>query len=149
MSPRKHFEMPVQEERRIYLEGIREFNDREFFEAHEVWEDVWHVATGSKRYFYQGLIQIAVAFEHWRRGNPAGALSLYRTVFEKFEKMPPAHRRMFLGIDCDALLERFKFAFTPMVQADPAARKTIDLDDHADRLFTIELAEEPFPQSSE
>ena len=51
---------------------IVHFNRHEFFEAHETWEDAWHMAWGIKHEFYQGMIQCAVALEHYRRSNPRG-----------------------------------------------------------------------------
>lgn len=45
----------------LYLKGIAYFNSCEFFEAHEVWEDLWKSYTGPLRLFYKGLIQAAVA----------------------------------------------------------------------------------------
>jgi predicted metal-dependent hydrolase len=56
--------------------GIALFNRGEFFEAHEVLEDVWRVASGPEKLFLQGLIQIAVALHHHSQGNTAGAKSL-------------------------------------------------------------------------
>ena len=38
-------------ERKLYYDGIQLFNEREFFEAHEVWEDAWHMAYGLKHSF--------------------------------------------------------------------------------------------------
>jgi predicted metal-dependent hydrolase len=57
------------------LQGIREFNNQEWFECHETVEDLWIGETGEVRDFYQGLIQIAVALHHWRNGNFGGAVS--------------------------------------------------------------------------
>ena len=45
----------------LYLQGIAYFNACEFFEAHEVWEDLWKSYSGDLRLFYKGLIQAAVA----------------------------------------------------------------------------------------
>jgi predicted metal-dependent hydrolase len=60
------------------LQGIREFNNQEWFECHETVEDLWIGETGEVRDFYQGLIQIAVALHHWRNGNFGGAVSLLK-----------------------------------------------------------------------
>ncbi len=39
------------------------FDAGRFFDAHEVWEDAWRVATDpDERLFFQGLIQVAAAF---------------------------------------------------------------------------------------
>ena len=60
------------------LQGIREFNSREWFECHETVEDLWIGSEGEVRDFYQGIIQIAVALHHWRNGNFGGAVSLLK-----------------------------------------------------------------------
>jgi predicted metal-dependent hydrolase len=60
------------------LQGIREFNTRDWFECHETVEDLWIGAEGEARNFYQGIIQIAVALHHWRNGNFGGAVSLLK-----------------------------------------------------------------------
>jgi hypothetical protein len=60
------------------LQGIREFNNHEWFECHETVEDLWIGSEGETRDFYQGIIQIAVALHHWRNGNFGGAVSLLK-----------------------------------------------------------------------
>ncbi len=59
-----------------YRRGIRLFNAREFYDAHEVWEDVWRESHGPEKRFLQGLIQAAVALHHQSTGNVVGACSL-------------------------------------------------------------------------
>ena len=59
-----------------YQRGIRLFNAREFYDAHEVWEDVWRESHGMEKKFLQGLIQAAVALHHHSTGNVVGACSL-------------------------------------------------------------------------
>jgi uncharacterized protein len=59
-----------------YRRGIRHFNAREFYDAHEVWEDVWRESQGTEKRFLQGLIQAAVALHHHSTGNVVGACSL-------------------------------------------------------------------------
>src|SRR5947208_2806241 len=80
-----------------YLTGIELFNLREFFEAHEVWEDLWHECASADRRFYQALIQAAVAAYHWSRGNAAGAKRLYHSGRNYMEPFRPAH----LGLAID------------------------------------------------
>lgn len=60
------------------LQGIQEFNRREWHECHETVEDLWIGAGGEVRNFYQGIIQIAIALHHWRNGNFGGAVSLLK-----------------------------------------------------------------------
>ncbi len=75
-----------------FLRGIEQFNRHEFFEAHETWEAIWLRATGQEKTFLQGLIQIAAAFHHYRRGKPAGTHSLLRAGLERLASFPPTYR---------------------------------------------------------
>jgi uncharacterized protein len=60
------------------LQGIREFNRRDWFECHETVEDLWIGEEGEVRDLYQGIIQIAVALHHWQNGNFGGTVSLLK-----------------------------------------------------------------------
>ncbi len=46
------------------------------FETHEVLEPHWAAAAGGRRETLQGLIQVAVGFQHLANGNRAGARAL-------------------------------------------------------------------------
>src|SRR5690242_9418520 len=59
-----------------YKRGIELFNRGEFFDAHEVLEDVWRAAPDEEKKFLQGLIQVAVGLHHYSTGNKVGARSL-------------------------------------------------------------------------
>lgn len=48
------------------------------FQAHEVLEALWHVASLDERQFWQGLAQVAVGLTHAQRGNQVGAVTLLR-----------------------------------------------------------------------
>jgi len=67
-------------------EGIRLFNAQKFFEAHEALEAMWLKAEGEEKLFLHGLIQIAAAFHHYTRGNPAGFRSVLEKGLRKLEK---------------------------------------------------------------
>lgn len=60
------------------LQGIREFNRRDWHECHETVEELWIGESGEVRDFYQGIIQVAIALHHWRNGNFGGAVSLLK-----------------------------------------------------------------------
>jgi hypothetical protein len=102
-------------ERKLYLDGIQLFNEQEFFEAHEVWEDIWHMAYGLKFEFYQGLIQCAVALEHYRRGNARGVASLFASYNRHFKDVPA----MFMGLNVADFLSRMRSALSPVIDANP------------------------------
>ena len=82
-----------------YLAGIALFNECEFFEAHDVWEDLWSDYQGPSRKFYQGLIQVAVCLHHFGNGNIRGAKKLYYGSRGYLEEYRPRH----LGVDLDQL----------------------------------------------
>jgi len=82
------------------VEGVRLFNERHFFEAHEVLEEVWHRERGEPRLFLQGLIQICAGFHHFQNGNPRGAAELLQRGSDKMRKYP----RRYLELDAEGLL---------------------------------------------
>lgn len=84
-----------------YRRGLELFNSGAFFDAHEVWEDVWRDAEGLEKRFLQGLIQVAVAFHHYSTGNLAGASSVLERARKNIAECPAE----FGGIDLIALLE--------------------------------------------
>lgn len=74
---------------REYLEGIAHFNAERYYDAHEIWEEIWLRSTDEAKLFYHMLIQAAVALYHHERGNAQGARALYERVCEKLQKLPP------------------------------------------------------------
>ncbi len=80
-----------------YQHGIALFNAGEFFEAHEVLEDIWRPAAGTERRFLQGLIQIAVALHHFSTGNRVGAQSLLARGAAKLDGLPDTYLQVRVG----------------------------------------------------
>ncbi|MDD5543308.1 MAG: DUF309 domain-containing protein [Acidobacteriia bacterium] len=66
--------------------GLRLFNAGNFFEAHEVWEEIWRKADPLEKLWLQGLIQTAVGFHHLQNHNRRGARSLLRNAIEKLSR---------------------------------------------------------------
>ena len=100
-----------------YLAGIVLFNAGDFFEAHEVWEDVWMEATGAERKFYQGLIQAAVGLLHFGNGNLRGALKLYGSSRGYMIDLPSP----FYGLNVPAFLEAMTRCFQDLLAQDATA----------------------------
>lgn len=71
------------------------FNQRKFYEAHDVLEDLWlrdrHGPNGN---FYKGLIQLAGAFVHLQKGRPGPAAALLRLSRKNLEQYPPVHEKL-------------------------------------------------------
>lgn len=87
-----------------YLEGIEHFNKCDFFEAHEVWEELWADTQGEPRRFYQGLIQVAVCLHHFGNGNIRGAKKLYFGCRGYLQDYQPKYQ----GLDLDKLLTQLE-----------------------------------------
>jgi predicted metal-dependent hydrolase len=84
----------------LYLRGVAHFNRGDFFESHEVWEDLWREESGRSRQFYKGLIQAAVALYHLTHGNQHGAVKLLAGSQNYLEP----YRSRYLGLDVDGFL---------------------------------------------
>jgi predicted metal-dependent hydrolase len=95
----------------LYLKGIEHFNACDFFESHEVWEEIWQEHFGDSRKFYQGLIQAAVALHHFGNGNIRGAKKVFYGSCGYLEPYRPKH----MGIDLDKFLGELKVCFADVV----------------------------------
>ena len=78
------------------------FNRGEYYEAHDVLEDLWleQGREGPNHGFYKGLIQVAGAFVHVRKGRPGPAVALLRLARSYLARYPATHD----GLDVGALL---------------------------------------------
>jgi len=74
------------DEAKIFSEGCLQFDQGDYFEAHELWEDLWHSAIGKRHPYLQGLIQVAVAMHHAGNGNLRGAKKLLASSYHYLEK---------------------------------------------------------------
>lgn len=66
-------------------EGVEHFNASRFWHAHEAWESLWLVSTGSEKEFLRGLIQLAAAYHHVQRGTLSGAVRLFDSSLRRLE----------------------------------------------------------------
>ena len=113
-----------------YLQGIEYFNDCEFFEAHEIWEDLWADCQGPSRKFYQGLIQAAVCLHHFGNGNLHGARKLYHSCRTRYLD---AYRPWYEGVDLEGFLQQLETCCQSL------------LDEEAD-LSQVEIDPETIPE---
>jgi len=79
-------------EAKLFARGVALFNSRNFFEAHEAWEEIWLHAQPPEKTFLQGLIQVTAAFHHHLRSNRRGFKSLLHAGLTKLEAFPAEHR---------------------------------------------------------
>ena len=86
----------------LFFDGLRAYEEKDFFEAHEFWEELWSEYYLADRTFIQGLIQLAVSFVHIGNSNLNGAKSLLKKSADKFSGFSGVHR----GINIDKLKQQ-------------------------------------------
>lgn len=119
-----------------YLAGIRCFNRRDFFEAHEVWEAVWRDCPREWHLFYKGLIQAAVALYHWSKGNWSGS----RRLFLSGRTYMSAYPDVALGLDVARFWKEMEMALADVLRESPPP-ETARLDER--RVPTIVISNVP------
>jgi predicted metal-dependent hydrolase len=77
-----------EERARLMTAGREAFNRGEFFEAHELWEEVWNVIDEPERSWVQGLIQVATGLHKLDRGRKDVCATLLRKALPKLVGAP-------------------------------------------------------------
>lgn len=90
---------------RAYIDYLLHFHcDRDYFECHEVLEEHWKKdAPQDRKKYWVGLIQIAVALYHHRRGNFNGALKMISSAIAILENEQEQIEK--LGLHNDHLIQ--------------------------------------------
>ncbi len=110
-----------------YLGYFECFNQRMFYEAHDVLEELWLAEGrhGANYGFYKGLIQFAGAFVHLQKDRLRPAAALFKLSRSYLEKYPSPHERLDVARVLEltstwiALLEENSYAANPMHQRQP------------------------------
>lgn len=93
-----------------YIRFFIYFNiDRDYYECHEVMEELW--LEEGRNPFYQGLLQVAVGLFHFRRENINGAKKLFASALSKLQPYPDRYMGIDLGRlrrEVEEYLERLK-----------------------------------------
>ncbi|WP_051321382.1 DUF309 domain-containing protein [Chrysiogenes arsenatis] len=86
-----------------FAQALDLYHSYDFYECHEVLEDIWMELPEPDRLFYQGILQVAVAFLHCLKLPPnyTGALRLLSSARGKLLPFVP-HT---MGIDVTQLLD--------------------------------------------
>lgn len=83
-----------------FVEGLELFNQQEFYDCHDLIEDLWLQESSDRQPFLQGIIQAAVAFFHYQQGKWGAARTMMKQSIDKLAPYPGSQG----GID----LERFR-----------------------------------------
>jgi pSer/pThr/pTyr-binding forkhead associated (FHA) protein len=95
-----------------YLQGIEHFNAGRYFDAHEIWEEIWLHSSGETKVFYQMLIQAAVCLHHYERGNSRGARGMHGNVVEKLSRLPS----VFMSLDLVEFARSFNDSLAELIE---------------------------------
>jgi len=125
-----------------YLFGIDLFNHGYYWEAHEVWESLWHAAgrQGDMANFLKALIKLAAAGVKARVGNPAGVERHARRSVELLASLTltqTSGETRLCGLEIQELMRRAAELADEAKQiqkADPDRRLAIMLAPQAPRL---------------
>ena len=87
--------------RALLARGAAQWDAREFFDAHETWEDIWQEEQRAIRGFWQGIILLAAGLHHWRgKRNPKGLQIKLAGGIERLAPYAPAYA----GVDVAAAI---------------------------------------------
>ena len=87
----------IQDQR--FHKAVQYFNNKEWYLAHDLLEELWHDSIGPERTSLEVLLQIAVAQLHLDRGNKNGAMILYGEGLGRLRRIGIPN----LGIDMNRL----------------------------------------------
>lgn len=72
-----------------YYQFIDKFNEGEFYECHDLLEEIWMEDKSNK--FLQGLLQLAVGLYHFECGNIKGARWMFSNSRKYLTRYSPVH----------------------------------------------------------
>ena len=73
------------EVKKIFNRGVECFNSKNYYTAHDCFEEIWTDYKINDRLFIQALIQLSVAYFHISNINKGGAIGLFKKTIKKLE----------------------------------------------------------------
>ncbi len=95
--------------------AIAQFNQQDFYACHDTLEAIWVEAPTDEKKFYQGLLQVAVAYYHLGNGNWRGAVVLLGEG--RFRLL--AYAPSCAGIDVERLRQDTEVLFNDLQAMEP------------------------------
>lgn len=122
-----------------FWDGVEQFNRQEFYACHDTLEAIWMEAMEPQRTFYQGILQIAVAFYHLGNDNLRGATILLGEGLNRLRRYQPSYAE----VDVAALVTQSTELLTKLQQAQLVGGEAIAPNFLATHLPTITVAIAP------
>jgi uncharacterized protein len=104
------------------VHGLALFDRGDYFEAHEALETAWRAEPGPIRDLYHGILQVAVAYFHIRRGNYVGARKMFQRSRRWLDRFPGEYG----GIDLDQFRQDFSQVESTLVRLGPERAAQVD-----------------------
>lgn len=105
------------------LRGIAQFNQREYFEAHETLETLWNAEPDPIRVLYKGILQVGVGCYHLLRGNYRGATLKLQTGADYLSAFAPRC----MSVEVAALIADATRLRAAIIAAGPERLAEVDL----------------------
>ena len=72
--------------KKLFIKGVECFNRKEYYDAHEYFEEMWTDYNLNDKLFIQALLQLSVAYFHISNSNRNGALGLFKKSISKLDR---------------------------------------------------------------
>ncbi|MCS1350088.1 DUF309 domain-containing protein [Mechercharimyces sp. CAU 1602] len=109
----------------LYIDFFQCYHDGEYWEAHEVLEELWQTERAND--FYHGLIQIAAICHQLERGKVRGARKLATSACGYLEAYRPFHQE----VDVEGVIDWLQLCLERLPHSvgmiDPAEVKKMNL----------------------
>ena len=91
-----------------FKKAVELFNDGEWYDAHDVFEELWHETADPHRRCLQGVLQVAVAQLHLQRNNRRGATILFGEALGRLKRPGTPDLGLDIKVLCTCVEQRLR-----------------------------------------
>jgi uncharacterized protein len=102
--------------------GLRLFNKKLYFEAHEALETAWRAEPGLIRELYRGILQVGAGYYKIQLGNYNGAIKFFLSCRKWLDPYPDTCR----GVNVLKLRQDFKQIEADLIRLGPERISLLD-----------------------
>lgn len=114
------------------VRGLREFNQGDYFEAHETLEEAWNEDHSAAKELYRAILQVAVAYLQIERANYRGAMKMFLRLRQWIDPLPAVCR----GVDVERLRQDAARVLSTLVELGPEGISNFDRSLFSPVIFT-------------